>query len=104
MKLWYDWDWAGSEREFQRALQLNPNDSAAHREYAHLLQDQKRFEEAIAEDRRAIDLAPLDILASAHLEWTYVDANEGAKAVEQGKHVLEMDPNFTGAYLLVALG
>jgi Tfp pilus assembly protein PilF len=104
MKLWYEWDWAGSETEFQRALQLNPNDSATHREYAHLLQVQKRFDEAIAENRRAIDLAPLDILASIHLAWTYVDANEGAKAVEQGKHVLEMDPNFTGAYLLIALG
>jgi tetratricopeptide (TPR) repeat protein len=104
MKLWYDWDWAGSEREFQRAQQLSPNDSATYREYAHLLQDQKRFDEAIAEDRRAIDLAPLDILSSAHLAWTYVDANEGAKAVEQGKHVLDMDPNFTGAYLLIALG
>jgi Tfp pilus assembly protein PilF len=104
IKLWYDWDWNGSEQEFRRALELNPNDSATHREYSHLLQIQKRFDESIAENRRAIDLAPLDILASIHLAWTYADARDGAKAVEQSKHVLEMDPTFSGAYLMETAG
>lgn len=104
IKLWYDWDWSGSEAEFRRALELNPNDSATHREYSHLLQVQKRFDESIAENRRAIDLAPLDILASIHLAWTYADAHDGVRAVEQSKHVLEMDPTFTGAFLFEGTG
>jgi len=104
IKLWYEWDWNGAEQEFRRSLELNANDSAAHREYSHYLQLRKRFDEAIAENKRAIDLAPLDILPSIHLSWVYADARDGAKAVEQAKHVLEMDPSFTGAYLMLARG
>src|SRR5581483_1472169 len=104
IKLWYDWDWSGAEREFRRSLELNPNDSVAHREYSHYLQVRKRFDEAIEENKRAIDLAPLDILPSIHLAWLYVDARDGAKAVQQSQHVLEMDPSFSGGYLMMAYG
>ncbi|MEY2412758.1 MAG: hypothetical protein QOD84_1364 [Acidobacteriaceae bacterium] len=104
IKLWYDWDWRGAEQEFHRALELNPNDSVAHREYSHYLQLRKRFDEAVVENKRAIDLAPLDILPAIHLAWLYADARNGAKAVEQSKRVLEMDPVFIGAYLMLARG
>lgn len=104
IKLWYEWDWNGAEQEFKRSLEWNPNDAAAHREYSHYLQVRKRFEEAIAENKLAIELAPLDILTSIHLAWLYADARDGRKAVAQSEHVLEMDPNFIGAYLLLARG
>jgi TolB-like protein/Tfp pilus assembly protein PilF len=104
MRLWYDWDWNGAEQEFRRSLELNANSAAAHREYSHYLQLRKRFDEAIAENQLAIQLAPLDILTSIHLAWIYADARDGAKAVAQSLHVLEMDPNFTGAYLMLASG
>jgi TolB-like protein/DNA-binding winged helix-turn-helix (wHTH) protein/Tfp pilus assembly protein PilF len=104
IKLWYDWDWNGSEQEFHRSLELNPNDSVTRREYSHYLQLRKRFDEALAENKLAIELAPLDILPSIHLAWLYVDARAGAKAVAQSQHVLEMDPNFTGAYTMLAGG
>jgi TolB-like protein/DNA-binding winged helix-turn-helix (wHTH) protein/Tfp pilus assembly protein PilF len=104
IKLWYDWDWAGSEREFRHAIELNPNDSANHLNYSLYLQVRKRFDESLAENRRALDLDPLNILGSMHLAWVYTDAHEGAKAVEQSERVLELDPAFTGAYLYVARG
>jgi TolB-like protein/DNA-binding winged helix-turn-helix (wHTH) protein/Tfp pilus assembly protein PilF len=104
IKLWYDWDWAGSEREFRRAIELNPNDSTNHLGYSHNLQVRKRFDEALEENRRALDLAPLDILGSMHLAWLYCDSHEGDKTVAQSQRVLEMDPGFTGAYLYVARG
>lgn len=104
IKLWYDWDWVGSEQEFRRSLALNPNDSGTHNEYSHLLQLRKRFDEALEENKRAIDLSPLEILGSAHLAWLYIDAHDGVKAVQQSQHVQEMDPSFTGAYLLMAQG
>jgi TolB-like protein/DNA-binding winged helix-turn-helix (wHTH) protein/Tfp pilus assembly protein PilF len=104
IKLWYDWDWAGSEREYRRAIELNPNDSMIHVLYSHYLLVRKRFDEALEENRRALDLAPLDILCSMHLAWLYYDAREGDKTVAQSKRVLEMDPGFTGAYLFVARG
>ncbi|MDQ3258612.1 MAG: serine/threonine-protein kinase, partial [Acidobacteriota bacterium] len=46
IKFWYDWDWAGSEGEFKRAIELNPNYSAAHRFYGHLLSNIGRHPEA----------------------------------------------------------
>ena len=104
IKLWYDWDWAGSEREYRRAIELNPNDSMIHLGYSHYLLVRKRFDEALEENRRALDLAPLDILCSMHLAWLYYDSHDGEKAVAQSKRVLEMDPAFTGAYLYVARG
>jgi TolB-like protein/DNA-binding winged helix-turn-helix (wHTH) protein/Tfp pilus assembly protein PilF len=104
IKLWYDWDWTGSEQEFRRAIELNPNDSATLLSYSLYLQVRKRFDESLEENRRAIDLDPLNILGSMHLAWLYTDAHEGDKAVEQSKRVLEMDPAFTGAYLYVARG
>jgi TolB-like protein len=104
LKLWYDWDCAGAELEFQRAIELNPNNSAAHRYNAHSLQIRGRFDEALEENRRAIDLAPLDILAHAHLAWLYSDARMGDKTIEQGKHLLEMDPTYTGAYIWLGRG
>ena len=104
VNLWYDWDWNASEQEFHRSLELNANDSVTHREYSHFLQVHKRFDEALEENRRAIDLSPLDILASIHLAWLYVDAHDGVKAVQQSQHVLEMDSSFNGAYLMMAEG
>jgi tetratricopeptide (TPR) repeat protein len=65
---------------------------------------QKRFDEALAENRRAINLAPLDILGSIHLAWLYFDAREADKTIAQSQRVLEMDPAFTGAYTFVARG
>ena len=104
IKLWYDWDWAGSEREFRRAIELNPNDSMIHTGYSHYLLMRKRFDEALEENRRALDVAPLDILCSMHLAWLYYDSHDGEKTVAQSQRVLEMDPAFTGAYLYVARG
>ena len=104
LKLWYDWDWAGAEREFKRAIELNPNNSTAHTRYAHYLQLRKRFDEALEENRRAIDLAPLDILSSIHLAWLYSDQRQADKTIQQSKRVLEMDPAFTGAYGILASG
>jgi TolB-like protein/DNA-binding winged helix-turn-helix (wHTH) protein/Tfp pilus assembly protein PilF len=103
-KLWYDWDWSGSEQEFRRSLELNPNDSVTHREYSHYLQLRRRFDEAIAENKLAIELAPLDFLPAVHLAWVYVDAHDGAHAVAQSQHVLEMDPTVTGTYIMLAGG
>jgi TolB-like protein/DNA-binding winged helix-turn-helix (wHTH) protein len=104
IKLWYDWDWTGSEQEFRRSLELNPNDSVTHREYSHYLQLRSRFGEAIAENKLAIELAPLDFLPSVHLAWVYVDAHDGANAIAQSQHVLEMDPTVTGTYIMLAEG
>jgi tetratricopeptide (TPR) repeat protein len=59
VKRLHDWDWTGSEREFKRALELNPNDVNAHQWYALLLATLGRLDEALSEIEQARDLAPL---------------------------------------------
>jgi TolB-like protein len=55
----YNWDWAGSEREFQTALRLNPNSSVVHLHHAHFLRQEGKIEESIREGRRALELDPV---------------------------------------------
>ena len=62
--VWYDWDFAKGEAEFRRAIALNPNDADAHRMYGDFLAAMGRFDEAIAEKRRAEQLDPLSVPAS----------------------------------------
>ncbi len=101
IKLWYDWDWEGAGREYRRALDLSPNDSAAHRNYSHYLLLMRRFDEALAETRRALDLDPLDRLANAHLVWVYLDTHQPDKALAQSAKLLELDPSYKGIYYFV---
>ena len=57
--LFYDWDWPGAEREIQRGLELDTHDARLHSLYSHLLAYTGRFDQSIAEARRAADLDPL---------------------------------------------
>jgi TolB-like protein/DNA-binding winged helix-turn-helix (wHTH) protein/Flp pilus assembly protein TadD len=98
IRLFYDWDWAGAEREYRRALDLSPNDSPAHRNYSHYLLLMRRFDEALAQNKRAIELDPLDLLANAHLIWFYLGTRQPDKALAQSGRVLELEPGFTGIY------
>ncbi len=101
IELWYDWDWAGAEREYRRALDLSPNDSTTHRNYSHYLLLMKRSDEALAETKRALDLDPLDLLANAHLIWIYRDTHQPDKALAQSVKLLELDPTYRGIYYFV---
>jgi TolB-like protein/DNA-binding winged helix-turn-helix (wHTH) protein/Tfp pilus assembly protein PilF len=62
---WFDWDWTASEAHFQRAIELNPNDTEGHLGYAHLLSNTGRSREALAEVRRARELSPFFLVAVA---------------------------------------
>src|SRR5438093_6604299 len=55
----FDWDWLNVEREFKRAIELNPNNAFSHRRYGETLQARARFSEALAEGTRAQELDPL---------------------------------------------
>jgi TolB-like protein/DNA-binding winged helix-turn-helix (wHTH) protein/cytochrome c-type biogenesis protein CcmH/NrfG len=98
VKMWYDWDWAGANRDLKRAIELDPNSSVAHRYYAHYLMLHRRFDEALEENKLAIDLAPFEILATAHLTQLYRAEHQPDKVIEVCKRVLEMDPAHTGVY------
>ena len=94
IKLTYDWDWAGSEREFQKALSLNPNDSAVHDEYATLLEVLGRTDEAIVEVNKARELDPLSLLISRNTGRAYYFARRYDRAIQIWQETAEMDRSF----------
>ena len=97
----YDYDWPGSEKEFRRAIQLDPQYATAHQWYAELLSWQGRFEEAFAESERARQLDPLSLIIASDYGWILYDSRQFDNAVKQARLVLELDPNFDHARALI---
>jgi len=93
-KLFYEYDWAGCEREFRRAFELNPNYAFAHDQFGLGLAFQGRIDEAIAEGRRAAELDPLSpqIPIDRAMALMYKGDHQGA--MNMAKRVAELDPTF----------
>jgi serine/threonine-protein kinase len=87
-----DWDWAGSEAAFKRAIQLNPNSSSAHQWYAQLLRIMLRLDEAISEARQAADLDPFSLTVRAMVGWVLFNQRRYEEALDAYTKVLELEP------------
>jgi TolB-like protein/Flp pilus assembly protein TadD len=98
----YEWDWITAEREFKRALELNPSYAPAHSWYAGYLTYLGRFDEGIAEAKRARDLDPLSLAIINALGGRLLAAHRFDEASEQIRNALELDPNFAQAHNLLA--
>ncbi len=96
-----DWDWDGANREFRKALELNPNYAEARSLYAFFLADMGRFPDAVAEAKRAQSLDPLSLFSIMGLGFVYAQARQYDEALAQGQKLLEMDPNFFGSHWLI---
>jgi eukaryotic-like serine/threonine-protein kinase len=103
VKTIYDWDWPGAEREFKRAIELNPNYATAHHWYCLYLVAAGRPDEAIAEVRRAQEADPLAPTLRSTAGVVFYQARRYEQAVEQLHKALEMDPNFPGGHLWLGL-
>lgn len=97
VKAHYDWDWAGAEREFQRAINLNPNSAIAHHWYGDFLSKMGRAEEGMRETKRAQELDPLSLIINTNLGWQFYVAHQYDHAEQQLVKVLDTDPAFTPA-------
>jgi TolB-like protein/Tfp pilus assembly protein PilF len=86
------WDWAGAERHYRRALELDPNDGETHGWYARIPLALGRFREAIAERRRAMELSPLSLDAHNGVGTAYYMARRYDEAIAQLQRTLELDP------------
>jgi serine/threonine protein kinase/TolB-like protein/Tfp pilus assembly protein PilF len=98
IRTYYDWDWADADREFQRALQLNPNDAAVRHRYSRFLSSLGRIDEALREIRLAQQLDPLSLIAKANVGVIYYFARQYDSAIKQLTDVLKEDPKFDVAY------
>jgi TolB-like protein/Tfp pilus assembly protein PilF len=97
-----DWDWVGSEREFRRAIEINPSYATAHQWYALLLEQLGRFDEAIQEILRAQELDPLSMAINVAVARVYDTAGQYDNAIEHGKRWVEMEPNSALAHVSLA--
>jgi eukaryotic-like serine/threonine-protein kinase len=97
-KLAFDWDWMGAEREFKRAIELNPGYAITHHWYAECLAGMGRYAEALAEIRQAQELDPLSLIISSIVGWVFYFDRRDDQAIAEFRKTLELDPNFWVAH------
>src|SRR5437660_8861912 len=99
----YDFDFSQAIREFQRAIEVNPNYAIAHQQYGNItLSALGRFDDAIAEGKRAVELDPLSLVINTDLGSNYCYARRYDEAIAQLRKTLEMDPGFYIAHVVLA--
>jgi TolB-like protein/Tfp pilus assembly protein PilF len=95
----YDWDWVGAEKEFKRAIELNPNYPLAHEWYGGYLAAVGRLDESLAERRRALELDPLSAIVNFELGQTLFWSRDYKRAIEQFQKAMELDSNMPPIYV-----
>jgi serine/threonine protein kinase/Tfp pilus assembly protein PilF len=95
----YEWNWAGAEESFRRALALNPRSAAAHQWYSSLLSALGRIDEAVAHAKRAVELDPSSLAVNANLGARLYLARRYQESIAQYRKVIEMDSSFAVAFL-----
>ena len=98
----YDWDWSASEKEYQRALELNPSSAVGHKLYAEYLTHAGRFQEAFAQIHRAQELDPVSLVTNSFVCFVYMHAREYTKAIRECEKVVELQPRFMPAHAWLA--
>ncbi len=91
---WEERNWAGAERNYKRAIELNPNYASAHQWYGELLTRLGRHDEAISEIKRARELDPLSLIINSNMIYILSMARRYDEAIEQGRKTLEMDASW----------
>lgn len=94
----YDWNWAGAEKEFKRAIELNPRYAIAHQWYGGYLEVMGQRDEGMKERQLAQQLDPLSLIVNFELGMAYYYAHDYDRAIEQLKKTLELDPEFPPAH------
>jgi eukaryotic-like serine/threonine-protein kinase len=96
---YHDFNWRDAEREFRRAIQLNPNLAVAHQEYGDGLAMTGRLDEAIAEETRAQQLAPYSVFANLMRGSVLLLAGRNDEALQQGRKMLDLDAGWAHSLL-----
>jgi TolB-like protein/DNA-binding winged helix-turn-helix (wHTH) protein/Flp pilus assembly protein TadD len=94
----FDWDWASAEKEFRRAIELNPGYATAHHWYAWHLSLMGRHNEAIAEMRKARSVDPLSLIINVDLAEILLIAHFHAESAQQSRKTIDLDPDFALAH------
>jgi TolB-like protein/DNA-binding winged helix-turn-helix (wHTH) protein len=97
-----DWDWRTAEKEYRRAIELNPNYATAHHWYAEHLMWRGQFDAALRESERARQLDPLSLIIATDNGVILYNSRQYDRAIEKWHTVLEMDPDFGRAHLITS--
>lgn len=100
VRVFYDWDWPETEKEYKRAIQLNPNSAEAHDWYSFYLGVVRGQQpEAVAEAKQALQLDPLSLNANCALTDALTDAGLYDEAIKQARSTIELNQNFWWPHL-----
>ena len=97
--MFYNLDWATAEREYKRAIELNPNYEITYEVYSYLLLSMGRTDEGIKMTQRSLEVAPLSTLIADDLAYAYYLARRYDEAIRTCQKSLELDPNHFGGPL-----
>ena len=103
VKMMYERDWSSAEREFKRAIEIDPEFAPAHNWYSHFLMAMGRIDESFAESQIALKLDPLDDSINQYLGWHYHYARQFDRAIATLEKTLEPNPNFFLARVTLGL-
>ena len=91
---WYEWDWAAAEREFKRAIELNPDSGDAYGYYSWFLAPMGRGDQAVEEAKQPLQIDPLSTGLNGNLGSVLVFTHQWDKAIEQLRYSIDLDPNY----------
>jgi eukaryotic-like serine/threonine-protein kinase len=97
----YDWDWAAAEKEYKRAIELNPNYPITYLYYSAHLSKLGRHTESIAAMKRAQEMDPLSLIINTLVARSYYYARQYDEVIQQCRRTLEIEPNFAGTHLFL---
>jgi TolB-like protein/lipopolysaccharide biosynthesis regulator YciM len=99
VKYEFQWDWEGAEKEFKRAIEIDPKYPTAYHWYCICLRSQAKFDEALSEIKRAQELDPLSLVITSNVGEILLNMQRYDMAKEQFNKVVELDPNFSLAHI-----
>jgi len=100
----HDFDFQQGFADYERSIQLSPNYANAHHWFAGALVAHARFDRAIAEEKRAVELDPLSLINNTDLGWSYLYARHYDEAIAQFRKTIEMDSHFYLAHYWLGEG
>jgi len=99
----YEWNWKEAERNYKKAIQLNPNSADIHMYYSYLLSCIQRYDEAIIEAKKAQELDPLSSWISAHVGWAYIMDGQYDRAIEEIESTMVSNTSYWGNHHFLGL-
>jgi len=103
IKMYHDWDFPGAEREYRRAIELDPRSPLGYHRLGSCVQLTRRFDESDENLRRALELDPLSLLISSLLAFNFYVSGQYDKSIETYQRVLDMEPGYLQAQLGIGL-